>query len=146
MLVSDGIISAVGKGIPVPPGFSGDIYDANGAYVTPGLVKNSFSFVNLFPKVDLHSHLGVNSLPEDARGNSDTNERTSPTTPFLRAMDAINPADPAIKMIREGGVTSSLVFPGKKTHRKKNIGNGLVERFSTRKNSRVEYSEIFLLE
>lgn len=60
----------------------------------------------------MHSHLGVYSLPEDGVGNADGNDDTGVLSPFLRARDAIDPHDPAIDLIRGGGITSSVVLPG----------------------------------
>ncbi|KAG5461622.1 MAG: hypothetical protein BJ554DRAFT_6157 [Olpidium bornovanus] len=42
----------------------------------------------------------------------DTNEGTGAALPFLRSLDAFNQADPAIRIIASGGVTTSLVLPG----------------------------------
>lgn len=55
--------------------------------------------------------MGVDSWPE-LRGTDDTNEETSPLTPFVRSIDAFNPSDNAIRIVSSGGVTTSLVLPG----------------------------------
>jgi imidazolonepropionase-like amidohydrolase len=73
--------------------------DVAGAVITPGIV-------------DLHSHAGVFSAPTDLHGNDDGNEKTNPLTPFLRAIDALDPEDPAMGWIRRGGVTTSQILPG----------------------------------
>eukprot|EP01124_Arcella_intermedia_P022133 TRINITY_DN3237_c0_g1_i1.p1 TRINITY_DN3237_c0_g1~~TRINITY_DN3237_c0_g1_i1.p1 ORF type:complete len:894 (+),score=157.84 TRINITY_DN3237_c0_g1_i1:41-2722(+) len=101
ILVRGGLIVQIGRDIPKPDNLSDThVYHFQGEYLTPGLV-------------DIHSHLGVASYPGDSKGNDDTNEIPSdPTYPQLRAMDAINPSDPAIQLILGGGVTSSLVLPG----------------------------------
>ncbi|CAB4400218.1 unnamed protein product [Rhizophagus irregularis] len=105
LLLKDGIISNIAK-------FEGDydekrrinvtddtvIIDLKKKFVTPGLI-------------DMHSHAGVFSWP-DLRGTSDVNEETDPLTPFVRAKDAINPSDPAIRIISSGGITTSLILPG----------------------------------
>eukprot|EP01124_Arcella_intermedia_P022134 TRINITY_DN3237_c0_g1_i3.p1 TRINITY_DN3237_c0_g1~~TRINITY_DN3237_c0_g1_i3.p1 ORF type:complete len:974 (+),score=164.83 TRINITY_DN3237_c0_g1_i3:145-2922(+) len=100
ILVRGGLIVQIGRDIPKPENLSeANVYQFQGEYLTPGLV-------------DIHSHLGVSSYPGDARGNKDSNEVPSdPTYPQLRAMDAINPSDPAIQLILGGGVTTSLVLP-----------------------------------
>ncbi len=94
--IADGII--VGIGNVNPPGIP--VLDAQGMPCTPGLV-------------DMHSHVGVYSWPEDQFGNSDGNEMTSPVVPYMRARDAIDPMDPAFDLIRSGGITTSAILPGR---------------------------------
>ncbi|KAJ3206807.1 hypothetical protein HDU67_007940 [Dinochytrium kinnereticum] len=77
------------------------IINANGRYVTPGLV-------------DQHSHVGAYSFPQ-MFGNADGNEMSSQTNPQLRVQDGINILDSAIDIIASGGVTTSLVLPGSGT-------------------------------
>ncbi|EJF61656.1 composite domain of metallo-dependent hydrolase [Dichomitus squalens LYAD-421 SS1] len=72
--------------------------DAQGKWVSPGIV-------------DLHSHLGVLSVPE-LSGASDGNSRKGPILPWLRALDALNTRDEAYRLSISGGVTTSLVLPG----------------------------------
>jgi len=74
------------------------VIDAQGNYVTPGLV-------------DPHCHIG---LYEEAIGGegADGNEMTSPITPELRAIDAIKPQDEAFIFAREAGVTTVCTGPG----------------------------------
>lgn len=74
------------------------IYEAHGRQLTAGII-------------DMHSHAGVDSLP-DLRGNSDTNEMSSDITPYVRSIDGIQPGDRQIQVIKSGGVTTSLVLPG----------------------------------
>lgn len=74
------------------------VWDAHGRPLTSGVI-------------DMHSHAGVDSLPE-LRGNADTNEMSSDITPYARAIDSIQPQDPQIQVIKSGGVTTSLVLPG----------------------------------
>lgn len=59
----------------------------------------------------LFSHMGVDSWPE-VFGTDDTNEMTSPITPFVRSLDAFNPSDKALRIVASGGVTTALVLPG----------------------------------
>jgi len=104
VLTNADVVIIQGKIAAVTKNWSGSqsgatIIQLNGGYVTPGLV-------------DMHSHLGVYSFPEDAFGTQDGNEMTGPTFPQVRALDGLNPNDPAIPHIRSGGVTTSLVLPG----------------------------------
>lgn len=74
------------------------ILDVNGAWVMPGLI-------------DAHSHIGIS---EEKWGviADDCNEGTNPVTPYLRAIDAINPMDPAFHEAIEAGITSVMAGPG----------------------------------
>ncbi|KAI0354145.1 composite domain of metallo-dependent hydrolase [Trametes cingulata] len=72
--------------------------DARGRWVTPGIV-------------DMHSHLGVDSVPI-LRGSNDGNSRKGPILPWLRALDGLNTHDDAYKLSASGGVTTALVIPG----------------------------------
>jgi imidazolonepropionase-like amidohydrolase len=96
VLVEEGRIVAVGEGIAVPEG--AQVVDAAGCVVTPGLI-------------DAHCHVG---LFADGIGweHSDGNETTDPITPHLRALDAVNPGDPAFRELMEAGVTTVLTGPG----------------------------------
>jgi len=96
ILLKDGKIGMIEVDIVAEPEW--DVYDVQGTWVTPGLV-------------DQHSHAGIIAWPEGF-GTSDGNEATDPTLPQVRAIDAIDADGLAIPLIREGGVTSSLVLPG----------------------------------
>lgn len=74
------------------------IIDVNGAWILPGLI-------------DPHSHIGIT---EEKWGviADDGNEATNPVTPSLRAIDAINPMDPAFHEAIAAGITSVMVGPG----------------------------------
>jgi hypothetical protein len=74
------------------------VIDAKNAWVTPGIV-------------DMHSHLGIDSIPE-LRGASDTNSFNGPVQPWLRSVDAINTHDDSYSLSIAGGVTTALVLPG----------------------------------
>jgi imidazolonepropionase-like amidohydrolase len=95
ILVQDGKISLIQQGIQVD---DVEVYDAEGRYVTPGLV-------------DMHSHAGVYAFPE-IWATADGNEMTNPVFPQVRVIDAFNPNDWAIPLIRAGGVTTAQVLPG----------------------------------
>jgi imidazolonepropionase-like amidohydrolase len=61
--------------------------------------------------IDAHCHVG---LFADGIGgeHSDGNETTDPITPHLRALDAVNPGDPAFAELLAAGVTTVLTGPG----------------------------------
>ena len=96
ILVEDGAIRALGRDVRIPDG--ADRFDATGKVVLPGLV-------------DAHTHLGVHEEAEGWAGQ-DTNEATSPVTPQVRALDAINPADLGFQDAITGGVLTVNVNPG----------------------------------
>ena len=75
-----------------------DIQDANNSWVTPGLV-------------DLHSHLGLDSLPL-LEGSSDDDSLHGIVQPWLRSLDGLNTHDDSYPLSIAGGVTTSLVLPG----------------------------------
>ncbi|KAI1181615.1 amidohydrolase [Nemania serpens] len=94
-----GLIKRVEKDID-PSTLSSDtlVWDAKGRRLTSGII-------------DMHSHAGVDSIPELV-GNDDTNELSSDITPYVRSIDGLNPKDHQIQVIKSGGVTTSLVLPG----------------------------------
>lgn len=94
ILIENGKIAKVGAGIAVPPGAR--LVEAR--TVIPGLV-------------DMHTHLGVYSLPRVAE-NEDGNEATDPVTPQVRAIDSFNFDDPALAVGLAGGVTTIVSRPG----------------------------------
>jgi len=94
ILIEGGKISQVGKNIPIPKGAK----ELKADVVVPGLI-------------DIHTHLGVYSVPT-VEENSDGNEATNPITPQVRALDSFNFEDPAIKVGLAGGVTTIVSRPG----------------------------------
>lgn len=99
VFVERGLIQKVEADIEVsslPEGTQ--VWDAKGRQLTSGII-------------DMHSHAGVDSLPE-LRGNDDTNEMSSDITPYVRSIDAIQPLDHQFQVIKSGGVTTSLILPG----------------------------------
>ena len=93
--IENGVITAVGT---APSTSAEDVFDAEGATVYPGFI-------------DAHCHLG---MWEDGLGfeGDDGNEDTDPTTPQLRAVDAINPLDRCFEEARKAGVTTVVTGPG----------------------------------
>lgn len=76
----------------------GEVLDAGGAWVMPGLI-------------DAHCHVGMTEEKWGMAGE-DCNESTLPLTPHLRALDAVNPMDPAFHDAIIAGVTSLMTGPG----------------------------------
>lgn len=94
ILIENGKISQVAKHLECE---DAEIIDATGKYVLPGFI-------------DAHSHIG---LYEEAVGSmQDGNEMTDPVTPDVRAIDAFNPYDIAIKHALNGGFTTVMIVPG----------------------------------
>lgn len=96
VLLRDGEIAAVGRDLRAPEGAR--VVDAEGRYVTPGLV-------------DTHSHMGDYPDPE-VLGHYDGNEATDPTTPEVWAEHSVYPQDPSFTRALAGGVTTVQVLPG----------------------------------
>lgn len=76
----------------------GTVYDVKGAWVMPGLVE-------------AHAHIGITEEKYGVIGD-DCNEQTNPITPALRALDAINPMDPAFHDAIAAGITTVMAGPG----------------------------------
>lgn len=74
------------------------ILDVHGAWVLPGLIE-------------AHAHIGITEEKWGIIGD-DCNEETNPITPTLRAIDAINPMDPAFHDAIEAGISSVMTGPG----------------------------------
>jgi len=74
------------------------ILDVHGAWVMPGLIES-------------HAHIGITEEKWGAIGD-DSNEATNPSTATLRAIDGINPMDPAFHDAIQAGITSVMAGPG----------------------------------
>ena len=98
LLVEKGRIVDIGPSDKVTVPDDAKQVDLAGKTIIPGLV-------------DSHSHLGVYSRP-NVSANSDGNEMTGPVQSIVRALDAINPFDPGIRMALAGGVTTTNIMPG----------------------------------
>ncbi len=94
ILIRDGKIQALGPDLECP--LDARIIDASSLTVMPGLID---SFTNL-------------GAVEIERSNRDFDEETTPLTPHLRIIDAINPENSFIRVERKNGVTSVLCAPG----------------------------------
>lgn len=95
ILVEEGKIKKIEKELVEA---DGEIIDAQGMYVTPGLI-------------DAHTHLGMKG---DSKGEfySDHNEKKSILSPHLRAIDGINPQNVNFKEARDAGITACGSGPG----------------------------------
>ena len=91
-------IASLGDMRDVPAAPEGDIFDAQGGVMLPGLI-------------DAHTHLG---MWEDGLGfeGDDGNEETDPATPQLSALDAVNPLDRCFDEALAAGVTTVVTGPG----------------------------------
>jgi len=76
----------------------GIVFDSGCFWVMPGLI-------------DAHSHLGLNEEKKGQVGDN-SNETTEPLTPYIKAVDAINPMDAGFHSAIKTGITSVMVGPG----------------------------------
>ena len=98
VVLADGVIQAVG-GADVPSPAGAYVIDAQGKYVTPGVIDN-------------HSHLGDYPSP-GVESHSDGNEATSPVRPEVWAEHSVWPQDPGFsRALINGGVTTLQILPG----------------------------------
>jgi len=96
LLVDGGKIAAIGETVDAPA--DAQVFDAKGCLVTPGFI-------------DAHTHIGLHEEAVRWEGQ-DYNEMSSPVTPGMRAIDAINPRDEAFMNAIAGGVTAAITGPG----------------------------------
>jgi len=96
LLIRDGKIAQISPSIPFEKDMQ--VFDASGLHVYPGLI-------------DAHSHIGIAQEKTTSQGD-DTNEGTTPITPCMRAIDAINPMDSAFHTAIATGITGVMVGPG----------------------------------
>ncbi len=96
VLLVDGAVAAVGRGLEAPPGAR--VVDATGRWVTPGII-------------DVHSHLGVYPSP-GIEALADGNEATDPVTAEVWAEHSVWPQDPGFLTALAGGITTLQVLPG----------------------------------
>ncbi len=98
VLIENDKIIEVGKEMKTPIQEQDTIIDASGLWVMPGLI-------------DAHCHIGITEEKMGIEGD-DCNEESTPITPYLRAIDAINTMDPAFHNALQAGITSVMVGPG----------------------------------
>lgn len=94
LLIRNGKIEAIGKDIHIPS--DAKVIDASKCTVLPGLID---SFTNL-------------GTTEVELIDKDFDEATSPVTPHLRIIDALNSDNSYIPLARKRGVTAALSAPG----------------------------------
>ena len=97
LIGDDGKIVAVAADITAPEG--AQIIDAEGRLVTPGCVEG-------------HCHVGLGAEYLTSLLPGEHNESVDPLTPHMRAIDGLNPTDPALKKGLTGGVTTVCTGPG----------------------------------
>lgn len=98
VLIENGKITGVGETLNPQIKENDTVIDADGLWVLPGLIE-------------AHCHIGITEEKKGMEGD-DCNEATSPVTPYLRALDAVNPMDPAFHNAIQAGITSVMVGPG----------------------------------
>jgi imidazolonepropionase-like amidohydrolase len=106
ILIREGKIEALLESVPTASGGSPtgalppeyEVLDAGGKIVLPGLI-------------DARTSAGLFGEGSGFQ-NADHEELTDPDTAWVRAVDALNPADPAFADAREAGITSLLAGPG----------------------------------
>jgi imidazolonepropionase-like amidohydrolase len=95
VVIRNGRVVAAGANVAVPPG--ANVVDANGRWVTPGLVSG-------------FSRIGLAEV--DAAGASeDVSASNSPFSAALDVAPAINPQAAAIAINRAAGITRAVVAP-----------------------------------
>ncbi len=95
--IRDGKIAAMGD-MKDCPQREGQVLDVEGSLVMPGIIE-------------AHCHMGITEEKKGMEGD-DCNENVNPVTPYLRAIDAINPMDAAFNDALQAGITSAMIGPG----------------------------------
>ncbi|MCM1134462.1 MAG: amidohydrolase [Clostridium sp.] len=101
LCIENGRIKELGPmkdGAPFPLPEGAEVINALGCIVMPGLIE-------------AHCHMGITEEKKGMEGD-DCNETVNPITPYLRAIDAINPMDAAFDDALRAGITSAMIGPG----------------------------------
>lgn len=93
ILIEDGKILDIGENLSWD---EGEIIDANGLVVIPGIV-------------DAHSHIGGFGSTMD---DQDLNEMTKNATPEVESIYSIDTKSPEFKRVTKAGITTSAIAPG----------------------------------
>jgi imidazolonepropionase-like amidohydrolase len=96
VVVRNGRVIAAGPGVAVPGG--AEVIDANGKWVTPGIVAG-------------FSRLGLAEVDLGADGSDDTDTGDSPFSAAIDVTPAINPKASTVAVSRADGVTRAVVAP-----------------------------------
>lgn len=98
--ISDGKIREIGSLAP------GEAIPDQGEQVLsfpPGIIMPGI--------IEAHCHMGITEEKKGMEGD-DCNETVDPVTPYLRAIDAINPMDAAFDDAVRAGITAAMIGPG----------------------------------
>jgi imidazolonepropionase-like amidohydrolase len=98
ILIKDKKIIKIGKKINIDKHDVTEVIDASNCWVLPGLIES-------------HCHVGIIEERKGFEGD-DCNEKNEPITPYLKALDAINPMDSAFHNALSAGITGLMVGPG----------------------------------
>ncbi|NLX64201.1 MAG: amidohydrolase [Clostridiaceae bacterium] len=98
ILIDNKKIIKIGEEIDADENVLSEVIDASGCWVLPGLIES-------------HCHVGIIEERKGFEGD-DCNERNEPITPYLKAIDAINPMDSAFHNALSAGITGLMVGPG----------------------------------
>jgi imidazolonepropionase-like amidohydrolase len=96
VVIRDGKVVAAGPGVSVPA--DAQVVDANGKWVTPGIVAG-------------FSGLGLTGVSGGAEGANDSRARNGPFSAAIDVVPAINPSYQPIAVNRADGVTRAIVTP-----------------------------------
>ena len=103
LCIEEGKISAIGSMTEFQEeqwltGKEVQVIHAKGNLVMPGIIE-------------AHCHMGITEEKKGMEGD-DCNENVNPITPYLRAIDAINPMDAAFDDALRAGITGAMIGPG----------------------------------
>ena len=98
VLIENGKIKKVAENINKIENKDDVVIDAKGCWLLPGIIE-------------AHCHIGITEEKSGKEGD-DCNEINKPITPYLKALDAINPMDAAFHSAIKAGITSVMVGPG----------------------------------
>lgn len=87
-----------GAPFPLQSGDGMQVLNASGCIIMPGLIE-------------AHCHMGITEEKKGMEGD-DCNETVNPITPYLRAIDAVNPMDAAFDDAVRAGITGAMIGPG----------------------------------
>ena len=98
ILIKDKKILNIEKELNIKDIDISETIDARGCWVMPGIIE-------------AHCHIGITEEKKGFEGD-DCNETKNPVTPYIRALDAINPMDSAFHNAISSGITSAMIGPG----------------------------------